>query len=610
MRSQVGRSKGQHTWQRLDVSGVVCQRRKNLCGRSVAKLLSVSHSRCPLNLGVTLKLQQGDVDMSDLIGSIANGLTVIAFAAAAVGTIQASRGRSWLLQWTLGSARTRSIGSALRGAGLNRIAVGRECRKLTKHLTRTGAASSVAAEIEWLTAVIKKSRPWWHGPLVETGVARKDSGADDGFERARSLFALSAAYDAFSRMLNAQAIMGSVALTKDLSVVASATSEYLGQSARFESHDLPRKITIRGHQLSIDLHSFHNSSGNGTFVDDVEVISRERLRYVDGILPAYVRDPNTFDDTRVHLTATELDALRGKFVGRIFDGLLPALENARIQRDPTSGRYRLSLTLSKRSYASVIVEHYPDSKGVGRSRAALSTDAEAEPRLLTLALLPITSDGYFMLATRSDEVAQGQGMISPAVCGNLPMRDRLGVVVDRDEFGFPDVLRSLCRETREEIGLEINRQRIEVTGVCRFSGTEEINTWLLLTRYRLPITVRDAMIRSYDADQAEGIWERAGLPIPVPTPKCHACANIIGRWTLHHPMHLPATVATVLSLCFSVILAGKQATANAADFIQAWIAHDIKDPLDVTMQTRLDQLLAVLQTPQHRFDPDLHVCSI
>jgi hypothetical protein len=85
--------------------------------------------------------------------------------------------------------------------------------------------------------------------------------------------------------------------------------------------------------------------------------------------------------------------------------------------------------------------------------------------LLTSYVSLITSDDHLVLAQRSRLVRHGQGVIS-ATAGGVLEPDGEGGTGDVDEFGMPDPLTGVLRETREELGLVLDRATVRP--VCVF----------------------------------------------------------------------------------------------------------------------------------------------
>jgi len=98
-------------------------------------------------------------------------------------------------------------------------------------------------------------------------------------------------------------------------------------------------------------------------------------------------------------------------------------------------------------------------------RLARARGVAGRVTLLTSYVSLITSDDCLVLAQRSRLVRHGQGVIS-ATAGGVLEPDGEGATGDVDAFGMPDPLTCVLRETKEELGLGL--ERAAVRPVCVF----------------------------------------------------------------------------------------------------------------------------------------------
>jgi len=262
---------------------------------------------------------------------------------------------------------------------------------------------------------------------------------------------------------------------------------------------------------------------------------------------------------------------------RAFDGVLPALHDYHLQLDPLSGHLRLLLEISEISYSAMVATHYfGPTSGLGGAYNQLSQKAKESDRLLTLSMLPLSSDGFLLAAQRSEHVGVARLKFAPGVNGNLELRDRLGLKVDRDEFQLPNLILASIREAKEELALEVDVNRVQILGLGNLNYEEEVNTFVLLTIAPSELTLDQILEISKRADLTEGAWELTGKFYKIKVPKNARDAEVLIRWVIHSKKIAPHLVLALLAVCLPYLTQGLKKSLNEEETLVFWrerIAH-------------------------------------
>jgi 8-oxo-dGTP pyrophosphatase MutT (NUDIX family) len=212
-----------------------------------------------------------------------------------------------------------------------------------------------------------------------------------------------------------------------------------------------------------------------------------------------------------------------------FDGSLPRLVDWRGERDEKSGRRGLHLSLAETTYGAVVADHYPLK--LTTPDAPRDVDG-SRVQVLTLSLAVETSCGHVVFARRSTRSGSHQGLVGPAVNGNLEFESRNGVVSDLDDSGLPDLRRALAREAREELGLSLDAGEIATVGLGRFSDPRERGTYVLLGFASIDLDRDQLRAGMRHADPVEGAWELETSLITLALPTTDADLRRAVAWLL------------------------------------------------------------------------------
>jgi 8-oxo-dGTP pyrophosphatase MutT (NUDIX family) len=484
------------------------------------------------------------------VNFLASLATVLTFGTAAYLAFQTSYGRSPLLEWTLTRSRKASIGNALSEIGAPRKIWRKACTVSSQIAARSGEKPTIQSELAWLSGIARDADRKWQAPVVLYGVTNKKDVADQ-------LHQLAYAYAKYGRRLRSQGFLSENALLREQEILASQVSIYLETQANFAASIPSRPATIclgwsGGKSVIEDLYARPTSAPEDR-IDHVSVVHIFERAIVEGLASEKWILRDKVIPIPVPVDPNEVELIKRHLNGRRFDGVLPALRAFYRQVDPSSGHRRLVLELSEINYSAVVALNYTGKTGVDRTRDALSAGAKEGDRLFTLAMLPITSDGYLIAVKRSAHVNVGTNLLGPGVGGNLILRDRLGVNVDQDNFGLPDPLLALCREAKEELGLDVSRDAVEILGLGRFSYDEEVGTWVLLASCSLTLKVSEIPAAAHSADQAEGYWELEGEIVAIPLPKDTDQVIHLLRWALNTPELTPHLIGCLLGICIPLI---------------------------------------------------------
>ena len=186
-----------------------------------------------------------------------------------------------------------------------------------------------------------------------------------------------------------------------------------------------------------------------------------------------------------------------------FDGVVPRWHGPgfRLEVDRISGRQKLHLCVAETTYFAFRATQEPDA-------AALAGEAALCARLLGLNLLTLDQEDFVVLVRRSDYVVYPGGYAG-TVSGNCELVPREGLAADLDEFGLPDLLAAVARETREELGLDLAHEdaQLSALGIIEYSSESELESHALVATARLPGRASEFRLQRSAPDPVEGLWE-------------------------------------------------------------------------------------------------------
>jgi hypothetical protein len=455
-------------------------------------------------------------------------------------------GRNPLVRSALARDRRRTVGKVLASLAdgpvvTERLRARRSCGERVRAVLADTTCLTPAEELRWLD---QRGADSDH-PLSALGA---------GPDPAESLRDLADAYRRLGARQRARGLLGggSAPLIAMQADTADAVATHLGEAAAFMRGGAPTmgalSVLCEAGTSRLELSHLAPGAGPGGLLNALSVSHvRERWVVAGGLSEALAEEDGTPTRT-VELTPSQRRVLDDRMIGKAFDGVLPSLRAMRVQRDGMSGWLRLHLTLAEASYSAVVATQYVGSRGLGTPRAELS----AQAAVLTLSCLPVTSDGYLVLARRSEHVPFPH-RLNPGVNGNLEMRPRFGIGHDNDPLGLPDPLRALAREACEELALEVTPSDIQVSGTCRFDTDDEVGTTVLLSSCRTGLTAHEVAVRAGRADPAEGLWEVDDTIVFVPAPptttstELHPLLVETLRWTLNAADHQPHLTSCLLA---------------------------------------------------------------
>ncbi|MDQ1604301.1 MAG: hypothetical protein QOE01_2146 [Actinomycetota bacterium] len=479
-----------------------------------------------------------------VLGALSDAVAVAAAGIAGWVTYRTARGRNPLLERVLRAERRRCLGPCLAAAGISASSLRRECRRHARAVAQGDGLGDVQTELAWLDSLARDEVPGYQGPLVVRGM-------HPDVPAATQLHDLATAYERLGVRLRGRGLLAPSPLIGAASDLAAATSGHLRSQAYFATSP---PVAVPGGRLELDRCGFTLElletveSGRADHGIDAVTVTHVRERLVVPGLPA--AGLTAVDRVRAlpaPVTPDEVARLTARLRGKSFDGVLPSLRSRQRQYDLTSGRTRLHLELAETTYSAVLLTHYVGSHGAGRSAESLLSTADQAARLLTLSLLPVSADGYLLLARRSRGVGVGAYRLSPAVNGNLEMRDRLGVAVDRGPDGAPDPVRALCREAAEEMGLVVAPDDVQVLGLTRVSYSEEVAVSVLVATVSPDQTAEELAAGSVRADRVEGRWELEGEFLALPVGDGPQHRDELLAWTLTSADQVPHVPAVLIA---------------------------------------------------------------
>ena len=479
------------------------------------------------------------------IGTLASALAIAAAVWAATLGLLLWRGRSPLIEAALRRGRRRALKPVLVRLGVARHLVERAIRRSSRSAIASPRESSVQEELEWLEDLVRQTGSPVQPPLVVHGLTR------DVMPQ-QQLHDLATAYAMFATRLRSLAVLATNPILEEHADLARRTSAYLHENAGFRTDGLAyRDVTVTrsgDDGLELNFAFLRQHLDTQVRIDDIEVAHTRRRQVVRATPSSRWSTDDPVAVEYVAATDVEVDALvRALARPRNFDGVLPALEGWCLQVDEASGHRRLMLHVSEMTYSSVMLRHYIGSRGAGRSYEQACADDD--PPLLTLSLLPITRDGYVVIAQRSSHVGIGANRLAPGVNGNLELRARLGLQIDRNHHGMPDVAAAFARESREEIGLDLPHRGVEVVGLARIRYEQEVNTHVLLALCPLDLSRDDVVAAARSADLTEGYWELEGDFLFIPVPRDVQSAQTLVRAAFRSTNAVPHLAANIVAMC-------------------------------------------------------------
>lgn len=494
--------------------------------------------------------------------------TVITSIVAVFALTQSVIGSDFIAKRVLLRNRSRTICRALNELGIPHSDLRTANQEISKKAVRSGTEPSVQEEIEWLSEISKQFSHNWTRPLELSGFTISDVPAEQ-------LFALSEAYEQFSKSLRAQLILSSSAIMKEQQNSASNMARYLRLNANFRASKFrdpnAHRFQLQTEDMCVEVINPRINFSPSYQIDDIGVI-RDPIRTVvrnfydgkglarDGVIPR-----------EIDIGAAEVKALSKLLSSdRAFDGVLPSLHGYHLQLDPSSGHLRLLLEISEISYSAILATHYFGPSGLGSTYDQLSQKAKEIDRLLTLCMMPLSSDGFLLAAQRSEHVGVARLKFAPGVNGNLELRDRLGLKVDKDEFELPDLISATVREANEELALVVDVSRVQILGLGRFTSEEEINVHVLLTIAPTELTFDQILEGSKRADLTEGAWELTGKFYRISVPKDPQDAEALIGWVIQSKRVAPHLVLALLAICLPFLTQGLKESLTETEVLNYW----------------------------------------
>lgn len=448
-----------------------------------------------------------DFDWSTWLANLSSGLTIIGTGVAIFLAV-----RLWFPVPRVARLRSRKLGLTVRHR--RRESIRENTSRIDKFLE--GNERDVTHELTWLNSVKGGSE---HSTLLD----RLDHFDFEDLSRRYS--------DVAAAMLRANALDPGRPLMTEMAELHRNTAAELAVAANAEAIPncdtyLPlnppkkgqalKKYNLRAKHLTVELFAYPGCVPGHVVFDCLAHVNENELT---GALPP--RSSERYED-------------------HTFDGVLPALNSARLQRDLRSGRVRLALSLRPVRYSDVERDHFfaqSQHELVQQSvdplaRVAKPRDSKHSDKgeidgsqvgLLTCSFLPVTSDGYLLLVERGVSAGAHAGDVGPAATGNLELAPRNGNWVDRLPSGCPDFRLAMQREAKEELGLDIPVDSIFINALARFTSSSEINSNVLCATAMLQESLEDVAAGFRGSDIAEGRWEvgghLVGIRLPAGSPR-------------------------------------------------------------------------------------------
>lgn len=346
--------------------------------------------------------------------------------------------------------------------------------------------------------------------------------------------ALGEHYRSFAAKLTVRTFLlgGSQPIFEHVAGVAAQTAAVLDDKA---NRHAVRKDTGRGIRVA-DVHLLTGyKSANGSELDAIPSQIRIHQLMVSNKTVAVELAVSWYKERIKH---PEEEAA-GMVHGREYDGYLPSLRERRFERDRSTGNYSLHVELGGVSYS----QHKKESRIAGDVPPLGTISA---PRLLTLATLPITSDGFLIFAQRGDTPYYPRCW-GPGAGGNLEIPRGDGRNSDLDSRGVIDPLRAAAREAQEELGVELSHERVSSLALVRIGNAEEYGTWLLATSAFTGLTVEGIAAATIEASLVDGRWEVGEKLAAVPVPRERPEVLALLSWALRNANVMPHLAAVLVA---------------------------------------------------------------
>lgn len=440
------------------------------------------------------------------INNLAAVLTVLTGLIACLALAAATGPGSRLIIFlVLAGTRLRTVVSAARKAGLpaGKSGVPGQVRAIAR-AQYTGAPYNLAVELEWLARLYGVDQPV---TMADGQITRED------------LELLSTGYQRLAGHGRARLLFGAKGneVIAQQVRVAEQTAAFLRQHSLHMMQD-PSPAEI------IDLRP------RGLYL---------RLMYAETSMDCVVsphpsRQPSATD-------ALHRASRTGK---PRFEGILPFVLQHRLELDGGSGRTLLHLGIAEVPYSNLL------ARNVAWDPESQEPPAAVPQHAVSLAVVPVTSDGCLLLSRRAGAAGSYAGKIGPYINGNAELRDRRGVAADRDESGIPDLLAAAAREGLEEAGLSLDPHRVRILGLAQIWSGEDTGLFVLLLSAGLTQTAAEVAQLTRYSDPVEGSWEVGHELYAVSLWEDGQSTREVLEWIAADPEVMPHAIACVTALAY------------------------------------------------------------
>lgn len=473
------------------------------------------------------------------IGNLATILSVLTGFIACMAFLAATGPGSRLIIFLiLSSVRLQTVISAAKRSGLTskRGPIYRAVREIVT-TQYAGAPYDLGIELEWLCRLYRAALPI---TMIEQYVSRDD------------LECLALGYQRLAGHCRARLIFG------------ARNSDIISQQARIADQSA---LFLRQHSL----HVVEVADMSPEVIDLRFRGSYIKVMYADTSMECIVSPHPSRQPSVPEMLQGASPTAKPRF-----EGILPFLLRHRLELDGGSGRILLHLAIGEIPYSNLL------SRNTFWDPENSEPPKEVERHAVSLSVIPVTSDGYVLLARRAPAAGSYAGLIGPYITGNAELRDRRGLAADRNEFGIPDLLRAACREGIEEVGIPLQANSIRILGLAQIWSREDTGIFSLLLSASLPMTADEAVQLTRYADPVEGGWEVGSEMYALSLWEDNRSVEEILRWIVSDDEIIPQAVACIIALTH------KTSDVRVADLKNALASHS----------TRPDRLVKTL--PVHR----------
>ena len=237
-----------------------------------------------------------------------------------------------------------------------------------------------------------------------------------------------------------------------------------------------------------------------------------------------------------------------------YNGVLPRLRSWRVEASSTGPIRRLHLSVERATFLTWMITN-GNPKLVEDLRENHSPDdrigaISANHVPITVAL--VSRDGFIVQPVRASDLAVYPDCFGSAANGNVEVEPRYAMAADIDTNGFVDFIGAALRESREELGsdIDLDRDSMRVVALIRYTDRREISAPVLVLQAKSNLNFADIVRGMRLAHPIEGAFEVGDVVRGIPTDS-ESCSVVV-PWLLREhragKLTAPGLASTLLAL--------------------------------------------------------------